>query len=804
MFRRNLIIALRSLRKDLPYTITNIFGLSIGITCCLLILSFVKYELSFDSFHSKKDRIHRVNYDVTMGGSQTISPSVPVFVGPTLKSKFPEVEEATRFLPEWSLGAIRRGDVLFDEKICYADSNFFKVFDFESVEGNLQTALNKPNTLVITKDMAKKYFGSEDPIGQTLLFDNKKELTVAAVMENVPPNSHFSFGFLTSLYSIKGTDSLETQVVWNNPNYSTYLLLKPQTNIDVLYKKIDDWVNPHKKANRSASQNSLRLTLEPLKDVHFNTEVFNYKNYFAITDFKYVRIFITIAILVLLIACANYINLSTAKATSRAKEVGIRKTAGASFLQLFTQFLLESFLFTSFAAVVSIAAVYALLPYLGKLLGEPIPPDILEGSFLQYIIGGVMLISVLAGFYPSIVLSRFRPVETLKGGLTQAGTSGAAIRKTLVVLQFTISIALILGAIIVRSQLDFMQSTKLGLDKDHVLILHGNNDLKKKLGAFADDVRNINGVQDVSLTWRSPFETVIGNGFSIKTNPSSNDDWHVVGGIAGDQHYLSTLGASLIAGKNFDPAKINGDSTVNEFIVNEAFLSHFNLRSDNVTGKQIVFGLAGSAPGQIVGVVKDFHISSMQDVIQPIIIFNNPQYFSSVLVHVGPGKLSHVLSSIKKTWSDFVPMRPFNYSFLDEEYDALYRTEQRLGTLMSVFCGIAILVTCLGLLGLVTFMVAKRTKEIGIRKVLGASVLSIATLLSKDFLKLVMIAIVIALPVAGYFMHDWLKDFAYRIDISWWVLILTAIVALLIALVTISLQAVKAAIANPVKSLRTE
>jgi putative ABC transport system permease protein len=802
MFRRNLIIAFRSLRKNLLYTVTNILGLSIGITCCLLILSFVKYELSFDGFNSKKDRIHRVNYDVTMGGSQTISPSVPVFVGPSLKSKFPEVEDVTRFLPQWSFGAIRHGDVLFDEKICYADSSFFKVFDFKSVEGSLQTALNKLNTLVITKDMAKKYFGSKDPIGQTLLFNNKKEFVVAAVMEDVPSNSHFSFDFLTSLYSIEGIDSLETQVVWNNPNYSTYLLSRPGTNVAVLSKKIDNWVNPPDEDNRSASQNSLHLKLEPLKDVHFNTEVFNYKNYFAITDFKYVHIFITIAILVLLIACANYINLSTAKATSRAKEVGIRKTAGASFLQLFTQFLSESFLFTSLAAVVSIVAVYTLLPYLGNLLGKQIPFDILQGSFLPYIIGGVILISLLAGFYPSLVLSGFKPVETLKGSLTQAGTSGAAIRKTLVVFQFTISIALILGAMIVRSQLNFMQSTKLGLDKDHVLILHGNADLNKKLGAFAQDIRNISGVQDVSLTWRSPFETVIGNGFSIKADPNSNDDWNIVGGIAGDQHYLSTLGVSLIAGRNFDPAKIKGDSTVNEFIVNEAFLRHYNLKSDNVTGKQVVLGLTG--PGTIVGVVKDFHTSSMHDVIQPVVIFNNPKYFGSVLVHVGPGKLSHVLSDIRKTWAGFVPMRPFNYSFLDDEYDALYRTEQRLGILMSMFCGIAILVTCLGLLGLVTFMVAKRTKEIGIRKVLGASVLSITKMLSKDFLKLVVIAIVIALPAAWYFMHGWLRDFAYRIDINWWVLILTAIIALLIALVTISLQAVKAAIANPVKSLRTE
>lgn len=803
MFRKNIVIAFRSLKKDLPYTITNIVGLSIGITCCLMILSFVKYEMSFDKFNTKRDRIYRINYGATMGSNEMVSPSVPVFVAPILKNKFPEIEEVTRFAPEFVARTIRHGNVLFDEKnFCHADPDFFNVFDFKPIAGNLQTALNKPNTLVITKDMAKKYFGNINPIGQTLLFNNKKEFVVSAVMENVPSNSHFVFDFLTSFYSIEGFDSLETQQVWNNPNYSTYVLLRPGTNVAALSKKIENWVNPPEEASSTSSRNSIHLRLEPLKDAHFNTQVFNYKNYFAVTDFRYIRIFITIAILVLLIACANYINLSTAKASARAKEVGVRKTAGASFFQLFTQFQVESFLLTSLAAIISVAAVYSLLPYLDNLLGTKIPFDILDSSFLLYIVAGLVLVSLLAGFYPSLVLSRFRPVDTLKGNFAKSGGSGVSIRKSLVVFQFTISIALILGTIIVRSQLDFMQSTKLGLDKDHVLIIRGNSDLSKKLNAFASDLRNISGVQGASLTWRSPFETVIGNGFSIKAHPNSNDDWNVVGGIAGDQHYLSTLGISLIAGRNFDPAKIKGDSTVNEFIVNEAFLRHYQLKPNEVVGKQVVLGIAGS--GTIVGVVKDFHTSSMHDIIQPVVLFNSPQWFSSVLLHVNPGKLSTVLSRIRKTWQSFVPARPFNYSFLDDEYDALYRTEQRLGLLMSVFCGMAILITCLGLLGLMTFIVAQRIKEIGIRKVLGASVVNITTMLSKDFLKLVIIAIVIATPIAWYFMNNWLQNFAYTINVSWWIFFAAGLLVVVIALGTISFQAVRAAIANPVKSLRTD
>jgi putative ABC transport system permease protein len=509
--------------------------------------------------------------------------------------------------------------------------------------------------------MAAKYFGKSDPIGQVLLFNNQKQFVVAAVIEDVPSNSHFSFDFLTSFYSIGGFDSLETQEIWNNPNYSTFLLLKPGTNIAALSKKIDAWVNPPGQTSQSASQNSLHLELEPLKEVHFNTQVYNYKNALAITDFKYINIFITIAILVLLIACANYINLSTAKASVRAKEVGIRKTIGASFRQLFTQFLAESFLLTVLAVLISIVAVDALLPYLNNLLDKKIPFYIFDSGFVISPVVGTIVVSLLAGFYPSLILSRFRPVETLKGTFAKTGGSGVTVRKSLVMFQFTISIALILGTIIVRSQLQFMQSEKLGLDKDHVLLIQGNTDLSNKLGAFADNLKKISGVQDVSLTWRSPFETVIGNGFSINPNSASDGDWHVVGGIAGDAHYLSTLGINLLAGRNFDPAKIKGENTVNEFIVNEAFLQHYQLKPEQVISKEVLLGLSGK--GTIVGVMKDFHTSSMHDKIQPVVLFNNPQFFSSILVHVNGGALSSLLSGIQNAWRAYVPARTIQLFF---------------------------------------------------------------------------------------------------------------------------------------------
>jgi putative ABC transport system permease protein len=796
-------MAWRSLRKDLPFTITNLAGLAIGITCCLLILSFVLYELSFDGFHSKKDRIYRVNYDVLMGGNQVVSPSVPVFVAPALKKKFPEIEEVCRFSTLWRAPTISHGNAVFDEKkFCYADPAFFKIFDFKSAAGDIITALSNPNMLVITKDMAKKYFGTADPIGQALLIDNKKEYVVKAVVENVPSNSHLSFDFITSFRSITGFDDMEAKVEWNNPDYATFLFLRPGTNIRALSKKIDAWVNPSGNPGEQASQNTLHLRLEPLKKVHFDTQAYNYANQLAITDFKYIGIIITIAILVLLIACANYVNLATAKASTRAKEVAVRKTIGASFLQLFTQFLSESFLLVLPAIIISIAAVSFLLPYLNNLLGKNIPFHLLDSHFLFGIIGGWLVLALLAGFYPAIVLSRFRPVETLKGSFTKTGKSGLSIRKSLVVFQFTISMILILATMIVGLQLKYMQSEKLGFNQEHVLLINGNSDINKNLDAFSGELKKISGVQDVSLTWRSPFGTVVGNGFSIKSNPTTSDDWHIVGGIAGDPHYIPTLGISLLTGRNFDPAKIKKDSTINEFIVNEAFLRHYNLKPDGALGRNVILGLTG--PGHIVGVMKDFHFSSMHDKIEPVVLFNNPKYFGSVLLRIGPGQLPNVLAQIEKRWQAFVPSRPFSYSFLDDEYDAMYRTERKLGTLMSLLCGMAILITSLGLLGLVAFITTHRTKEIGIRRVLGASVSHITALISKDFFGLIIIAIIIASPVAYYFMHQWLQDYSYRISISWWMFGLAAIVVILVALFTISYHTVRAAKANPVKSLRTE
>ena len=805
MLRNNFFLALRALKFNASYTLLNLAGLSIGLTSCLLIVLYISHELNFDRFHSKKDRIYRVNYDVVMGGKQVVSPSVPVFVAPQLKNQFPEIEEATRFSSEWRPRTMRRGDVMFDESgICYADPNFFKVLDFKAVVGDLKTALNRPNTLVITEKMARKYFGDASPLGETLNFNNKKDYEVAAVVADIPANSHFTFDFLTSHYSLDDFAPGESKIQWNNPDYTTWLLLRPGTDVAALAAKIEHWVN----LEADSDQNTLHLPLEPLSAVHFNTEATNFGNQMRITDRRHLGIFGAIAGLILLIACVNYVNLTTARANMRAKEVGIRKAVGAQFGQLVGQFLSESVLLLLPAVLLSVGLARLFLPALNDLLGTEIPFRLLEAPFLAGLATGWLLLSVLAGFYPAVMLSRFRPMSTLKGRLSRTSGAGLTLRQSLVVFQFAISTLLIAGTIVVRAQLDFMQSKKLGVDKEQVFLLRGNIDLVGRIKSFCEKLRGLSGVESVAQAGRSPFETVIGNGFSLNPNPADGSDWHMVGGVAADEYYLQTLGVQLLAGRNFDPTKIRGDSTINEFIVNEAFLRHYNLTAEQAIGRRCLLGnTAQRGPGTIVGVVRDFHTASLRGKVEPVVLFNEPGllHFASALVRIGKGQdMRAVLSRVEAAWKAEVPMRPFNGIFLDEQYDAMYRTEQRMGALMSFFSGFAILVACLGLFGLTAFMAERRMKEIGIRKVLGASVAGITGLLAKDFLKLVVIAIVVACPVAYFFINKWLSDYAYRIDIQWWMFAAAGAAAVLIAFLTVSFQSVKAALTNPVKSLRSE
>lgn len=788
------LTALRQVRRNPFYNALNLTGLTIGIGCCLMITTFIRYELSFDQFHTKKDRLYRVNYDVTMGGNQITSPSVPVFVARELKSRFPEIEDATR-LSAGQERTVRYGTKFFDEAgFCWVDSNFFSVFSFKALHGNLARALNKPNTLVIAESIAKRYFGGEDPIGKVLTINNTREYEVAAVMADVPANSTFHFDMATSIYSNK---DLDESIRWDNPDYATYLLLQPNANKMALEKKIEGWVNPP--AESSSRRANVHLPVEPLSGVHFNTQAFNFAGRLAITDFKYLVIFGVVALLILFIACINYINLATSRATSRAKEVGMRKAIGASFSQLIVQFLSESFFILLPAIILSVVIVWVALPLVNDALGKQITFDPVEPRFLFILGGSWILLSSLAGFYPAFVLAKFKAISVLKGNPTLP-SSPLNLRKGLVVFQFAISTVLIAGTLIILGQLNFMQSTRLGLDREHVFILKGNAELRSMLPVFADKVRGMRGVKDVALTWRSPFKTVTGNGLALTPNPVEGTEWVTVGAIAGDDHYLATMGMEIVNGRNFTPRV--DDKSPQEFIVNERFLEDFGVSEDEVIGKQVTLGMLMA--GTIVGVVKDFHTASLSTKLKPVCIFNKSSWFVTLLVRAEGNTMPDVLTTLEQEWKALMPQRPFAYTFLDEEYDSLYKSETQVGQLITFSSFLAILIACFGLLGLSSYTAIQRSREIGIRKVLGATTQSLVLLFSRGYIGLLLVSFTLAVPLGYFLMLKWLEGFAYRITLNPLYFVAAIISVTAIAWLTVSYHTLRASMANPADTLKCE
>lgn len=795
MLRNYFLVLWRTLLRQPFYFSINITGLAIGLAACLLIYTYVSHELSYDRFHPNLERIYRVNYDVLMGENRVVSPSVPAFVAPHLKRLFPEIEISTRFTRAYNPVSIGVGENLYEETaVAWADPNFFDVFNFPLEKGSA-ASFGKPNTMIVSREMARKYFGDEDPIGKSFTLYGRELYEVVAVMAPVPTNSFLQFEFLGSFASLELN---EETIAWNNPNYDTYLLLNQGTVANDLQIKINDWVIPPDQ--RKSEGNQLSLPLEPMSNIHFNTTVFNFQGMNPVTDLRYVYTFASIAVLLVLIAAVNYINLSTARSIQRAKEVGIRKATGAGRGQLTIQFLGESFIQVLIALLLALAITLLAQPTLGQLLGVKLGSTLFTFKMLVVGVAGWIVLSLVAGVYPALVLSQFRPVAVLKGTFSSSG--GTGLRKTLVVAQFVASSVLVMGTVVVYSQLSYMQEKKLGLSKEQVVFIRGNRDLSPKLGTFLTQVRAIPGVTSVAGCWRSPFQTVVGNGLDLTpTNP--NDDWVIVGGIAGDEYYIPTMGMEMIAGRNLNP--VTSDKSRSEFVVNEAFLRDFGLTREQAIGKEVVLGLISErGPGTIVGIVTDFHFASLQEAVKPVVIFNDPGYLSGALVKFSGSKTAELLSALEHEWRGFVPSRPFNFTFLDQQYANLYRTEERLSNLTAIFALIAISVGCLGLLGLAAFSSSQRSKEITIRKVLGATSLSVLRLLTGNYLKLILVAFVCAIPLNYWLLNQWLSGFAYRIEIGWEHYGLSLLLLALVAYATVSYQSLKAATADPVKGLRNE
>ena len=807
MIRNFLKIAWRNLLRYKSFSLINIFGLAIGIACCILVGLFMMDELSYDQYNRDAGRIYRVVKDfVNDDGSKLPDATTPPAIGAAIQKDIPEIEHVVRIFPGWgSKFYVRNGDKKFIEENLYrADSSIFDVFTFPFVQGNPKTALDAPNAIILTETAARKYFGNENPMGKTLEVDDWDPRIVTAVIKDVPENSHFKFDLLAPLQFRDNNQRVDINSRWGWYNFYTYMKIKPGTNISLVDKKIREVFK------KNQPDNNNYFYTQPVTAIHLGS---NLKwELRPNSDKVYISIFATIALFILLIACINYVNLTTARSSLRAKEIGIRKVSGAVKPALVRQFLSESILIAILSAIVALVMAQLFLPAINKITGKELSL-MPHGKYyvLYFALIFAILIGLIAGLYPALYLASFEPVKVLKGEKLTAFRK-FSLRKVLVVTQFTISIALIIGTIVVMQQTQFIQNSKLGLDKEHVVMLNDVGYLSRSdRQKLKNDLLQIPGVKKVA-----GVDGVVGgqnwtNGLRVKGSKNGQ----LVNFLTIDPDYLAALNFQMKEGRGFS-SQFPGD-TLNDGIVgttsrnaggiilNETAVKQLSVPSPAV-GQQIVWGEDKDTTWylDVVGVVKDFHFTSMKNEIKPfafVMNINRQWYFT---VKLDASNMNNAIVKIKTVWDQNVKSRPFQYFFLDETYGKLYESEMNFKKIFFYITFIAIFIACLGLFGLSSFITEQRTKEIGIRKVLGASVSGIVSMLSLDFVKLVFIASVIAFPLAWWAMHKWLQDFVYRINIVWWVFVVAAVIALLIALVTISYQAIRAAVANPVKSLRSE
>ena len=793
MLKNYFKIAFRNLWRHRVFSFINIMGLSVGMTACLLIFLYVRFEMSYDTFHPKIDRIYRVVADIKTP-TEVLPSGGPAWAVPShIKLDFPEVEAFTRVMGDNLL--FRKGDIKFYESnVIWADSAFFTIFHFPLLQGNAHNALKEPYSIVLTESAAKKYFGKANPMGQTILITGDAHpATVTGLMKDMPENTQVKGDVIVSMSTIteKWAKGLDDQ--WGNYSPAAYLLLKAGTNAMALQKKFPAFLEKWNGKEMREQQMSPTLLLNALKDDYLHSTRGGSKN----GNIKNVYIFSVIALFILIIACINFINLTTARATERAKEVGIRKVAGAVKSQLARQFIGESIIICFIAFLLTLALSALLLPSFNELAGKTISKGIFEdGQLILLLLGAAVSIGLLAGIYPAFVLAAFKPIEVLKGRFA-TGTKGSVLRKSLVISQFAISIALIIGTIIVYSQMSYMRNQNLGFNKDHVMVIDANHD--KAVETLQQVIAGLPNVQSTCLSGSVPGSGNPGAYSEVENVKGdlqiANFDLYFV-----DFDYIPLYKIQMAAGRSF--ARDYKTDSNQAMILNEAAVKTLGYSSsEQAIGKRFK---QWGREGKIIGVIKDFHFRSLQQPIKPLTMRIERDRFELLSVKVSAAKLPATIAAIEKKYKSIIPNRPFSYYFMDEFFDRQYRSEERFGKLFLNFAILAIFISCLGLLGLASYSTMLRTREIGIRKVMGASVSNIINLLSRDFLKLVIISFFIAAPVAWYFMHQWLADFAYRTDISWWIFATAGIMAVLIAVITISFQAIKAAISNPVKALRTE
>jgi putative ABC transport system permease protein len=796
MLRNLLMVAFRNIKRDKWYSLLNILGLTIGITFSLLLIFYIKDELSFDRYNEKADRIFRVVSYIKEPSKDTMKWVATQYVlAPVLKKDFPDVEEAVRFVNNGKTMFKNGTQRFYNEKTYFADSNVFKIFTYPFIEGNPTTALVDPGALVLTASVAEKYFGhTTGNIGRTLLDDTGGVHKVTAVIADIPKNSHFIFTILMS------TTSLPIKFDgggWGNFNHFTYVLLKPHVDALTFEKKLAPMYDKYMAAIFKQFNIKIRYKVQPLIDIHLRSEVDGEPEDKG--SMSYIYIFGAVALFMLLIACINYMNLTTARSARRAKEIGIRKVTGSSKGQLVAQFLVESTLSALFALIISMGIIALLLPTFNTLAGKFISfGSLLEPGTFLILLAIIVFVGFVGGSYPAFYLSKFNPVSVLKGSLSK-GSSNVNLRRILIVVQFTIAMTMLICTLIVYHQLQYLHSKDMGFNKDQVLTLpvNANGNVRGKILAFVNEMHSNPDVLSVSASEAAPGDGVSFNLFTVQTATGTTDKGVSCYGV--DEDFFKTLGIQLIKGRNFSaPA-----DTLRSIVVNDNMVKYFGW-GDNPIGKRVKF--PGDTSGrflEVVGVVKDFNQQSLYSPITPLILFYRP-HSNDLILKISGQRVSSTLANIQRTWKTYFPDLPFEYTFLDAQFNSQYAADQKRGKIFTVFSVLTILITCLGLLGLISFTTQQRQKEISIRKILGAGMTEIIPLLTRNFVLLVGLSCFIAFPIAYWFMHQWLLHFSYNTGISITPFLLSALTVLLLTLLTVLFHTVKAAMADPAKGLRTE
>jgi putative ABC transport system permease protein len=789
MLRNYFKIAWRNLLKNKGLSFINIFGLAIGMAFAMLIGLWIQYETSFDAFHANKNRIAVVRKNTLFNNQKNTGTSVPLPLYDELKRNYPEIKRASRM--SWTEPhSVLLGDKKFNKKGIYVDPDFLKMFSFPLIKGNVQTALDDPNSIVLTESLATALFGRENPIGKTLKIDNEFSVVVSAVAKDVPTNSSFTFDFLSPFaFRIQHFEDVRNaQTDWGNNFLMNVVELKEGASMTALSNKLRHVIEQNRKDHTTQA-----LFLQPLTQWHLYNEYKDWINVGGRID--YIRLFAIIGMFILLIACINFMNLSTARSEKRAKEVGIRKAVGSQRVQLIVQFLSESMLTAFLAFLMAIGLIQILLPLLKDIGFENIRFDFTNISLIAAVLGVCLLTGLIAGSYPALYLSSFLPVKVLKG-IAKQGAGAVLFRKTLVVSQFVISIGLIVSTIIVFQQINHAKSRSIGYDPNNLIKIDATTDLAKNYHAFKQDLMNTGYIQSVAKA-SSPM-TGVYNSWSNFSWPGKDPNAHVsFDVIMTEWDYEKTAGLQFKMGRSFSRDFKTDSSAV---IINEATMKMIGYKDP--LGKTITLD---EKPLTIIGVIENVVMRNPFKPVSPAVILFNPNDIAAIMLRLTPtADLKKALAAIQPVAEKYNPAIPFEYSFVDEDFANKFTTENQVGKLAGIFAGLAIFISCLGLFGLATFMAERRTREIGIRKVLGASVANLWILLSKEFVVLVIIAGFIASPLSLWLMHDWLQKYDYRVSISGWIFFIAGLLAVLIALFSVSAQAIKAALANPVRALRSE